>query len=110
MRGTPNIQATQRHAVHVPAANNPAVVTLTPETDEVLVVDQLNWSYDATPTGGRLTVTIGGATAFDVDITADGPGFMPSPRGLYGAANQTIVATLAAGGASCTGKLNVTYR
>lgn len=54
------MQAVQRNEVDAPAADTAAVVTLTPEVDEVIVIDQLTWSYDATPTGGRLTVTIGG--------------------------------------------------
>ena len=110
MRGTPNLQAPQLHATHAPAAATAAVITIAAEAEVVHVLDQIEWSYDAAPTGGRLTVTIGGTTVLDLSITADGPGFIPFPKGLYGTVNQAVVITLASGGGTVVGKINATYR
>jgi hypothetical protein len=111
MRGTANLDAEQRYAVHVPAADTAAVVTLTPDSaEELLAIDHIAWSYTASPTGGRLTVAIGGVTVLDLDITTGGPGPIEFGRGLVGKPGETIVVTLAAGGSGIGGKLNVSYR
>ena len=67
------------------------------------------WSYNAVPTNGRLTI-MGGGFNFDIDITADGPGFIPFPAPLHATDNTAIVVTLYAGGATVVGKLNVLGR
>lgn len=94
-----------------PAANTAAVVTLAAVTKNYYIVDAMQFSYDGDPTGGRLTVAIGGETVFDVSITKGGPGPIPIPPGLTrGVVNEACVVTLAAGGSNITGKLNLQYR
>lgn len=90
--------------IHVPASNTAAVVTLTALAGQRRIINAVQWSYTAAPTGGRLTIS-DGTTRFDVDITAAGPGGF----GLCipGDAGTEVVITLAAGGAGIVGKLNV---
>jgi hypothetical protein len=64
------------------------------------------WSYSATPTNGRLTI-FGGGFNFDIDITTDGPGFIPFPAPMHATNDTNIVVTLYAGGVQVVGKLNV---
>lgn len=92
---------------HAPAANNPAIVTYAAQVNLAHSIDAIMWSYDGTPTGGRLTVTDGGTTVFDVEITSGGPGFFNFPGGIRGSENSALVITLAAAGASVEGKLYV---
>jgi hypothetical protein len=70
------------------------------------------FSYDGTPTGGLLSVTVGGTTVLTQSITASGIG----PVDIGGIVSQrlsstglpaTIVVTLAAGGSGVTGYLTV---
>lgn len=64
------------------------------------------WSYSAAPTGGALTVTIGGRTLMTFDITSAGPGFIPTP--IYkGGDNEALVVTLAAPGGAVIGKVGL---
>jgi hypothetical protein len=64
------------------------------------------WSYNAVPTGGRLTI-MGGGFNFDVDITSGGPGFIPFNPPVHATDNANIVVTLYAGGVGVIGKLNL---
>lgn len=69
------------------------------------MIRYLAWSYNAVPTGGKLTITNAGATVMEIDITAAGPGALaPEYPGGLGA---SVVVTLAAGGSNVTGKINV---
>lgn len=96
-----------------PASNTACVVTLTgTATDTCLLVKQMIFSYDNAPTGGLLTVTVGGTTVLTQAITASGIG----PVDIGGIVSQrvsstgvpaTIVVTLSAGGAGVTGYLTV---
>ena len=87
-----------------PAANTAAVITLAAKENLKNVIHYIQWSYSAAPTGGRLFITFGGVTKFDVDITAAGPGGFDFY--LPGIVNEAVVITLAAGGAAIVGKLN----
>lgn len=94
---------------NVPAANTAAVLTLAAPTDTARrrVFSSVHWSYSGAPTGGRLTIASSGQSTYDVDITAGGPGYLTFPDNFRGAAGQTVVLTLAAGGAGVSGKINV---
>jgi hypothetical protein len=91
-------------AVSVPNAD----VTITYAPGRI-TLGNIVWSYNATPTGGRLTVT-GGGWNVDVDIIVGGPGFIPFDFGEYAVDNNDVVITLYAGGAGVVGKLNVLGR
>jgi len=67
---------------------------------------KLVWSYSEDPTGGALTITDGGTTVFQINITAGGPGFIPLDDMKF-TSNSAVVVTLAAGGGTCVGMLNV---
>jgi len=95
--------------VNAPGANAAAVITYAAAGAGVShVLGGVAWSYDADPTGGRLTITDDGNTVFDVNITSKGPGFFTFPRPKKGTANKALVITLAAGGSGVTGKVNAT--
>lgn len=98
----PNI----KNNIHVPAAATAAVVTLAAIENHRHVVHNIQWSYTAAPTGGRLTVAAGAVTIFDVDIIAGGPGgFNLLLKGIN--VNEALVVTLASGAGAVAGKLNV---
>jgi hypothetical protein len=70
-------------------------------------VAEVLWSYNAAPTGGRLTISgLQGGEVLDIDITASGPGPLLLPP-LAGAAGTSVVITLAGGGGAVVGKLTV---
>lgn len=105
-----NTESGLKHAVKNDAAGNAAaVITLAAVPGEFHVLDQLWFSYSAAPTGGRLTIAIGGVTKLDLDVTQSGPGPIPLNRMNGGKANEEVVITLAAGGSGVTGKLNIQY-
>ena len=95
---------------HLPASNTAAVVTkAAPGAGLFNVIGGVYWSYDGAPTGGSLKIEdVSGTIVLEVDITADGPGFLPfSPPIRNAAANTALIVTLAAGGSGVTGKLAV---
>ena len=93
--------------VHAPASNTAAVVTLSAPTDGTAhKVVQIDWSYDATPTGGKVTVAYG-STTYEVAVTVSGPGQLQFPHGVGNTTNQAVTVTLGAGGSGVTGKVNV---
>lgn len=88
------------------AGNAAAAVTVTAVTGKRILAATVTWSYSAAPTGGKLTVT-GSGTSFEVDITTVGPGTIDL---MYACSAATdLVVTLAAGGGTVVGKVNVAY-
>jgi len=65
------------------------------------------WSYSAAPTGGRLTIASTGQPTFDVDTPATGLNQLDPTQTFKGMPGQTVVVTLAGGGASVVAKLNI---
>lgn len=92
---------------HTPAANTAAVVTLAAAGAGVSnVIRGIAWGYSEAPTGGGLKIEDGvSTTVFSVPITTAGPGFIPVFG--KGSANTALVVTLAAGGETCVGSVNV---
>ena len=106
-------QAVQRTTsdVNAPASNTAAVLTYAAVSDRRHVLDGIQWSYSAAPTGGNLKVEDGsGTTVFSIDVTAAGPGFVPFAPGLAGRGNTAMIVTLAAGGSGVSGKVNASHR
>jgi hypothetical protein len=95
------------NAKHLPAADTAAVVTISSVDEYRHTIHKIVWSYSTDPTGGRLTISDGGTTEFDIDITKGGPGSLNFT--FCGAKESTLVVTLAAGGGGITGKLYVEY-
>lgn len=95
--------------VHDPIANTAAIITLGAAGVGISnVISGIAWSYNADPTGGNLIVENGsGSTVFSIDITNQGPGFIPFNPPKKGTANTDMIITLAAGGASVVGKVNL---
>lgn len=93
---------------HATAAPNTAVVITLPAGARQ-EISGVCWSYNATPTNGRLTI-MGGKFNFDIDITDRGPGFIPFVPPVHANDNNPIVVTLAAAGAAVVGKLNLLGR
>lgn len=76
--------------------------------DRKRVIDRVDWSYSAAPTGGRLTIASGAQATYDLDIAAAGPGVVDFSRGGFkGLAATSLVVTLAGGGGAVVGKLNI---
>jgi len=90
------------------AANAAVAVTYAALADRCHVLWQIEWSYSAAPTGS-LTITDGGTTMLQLDITAAGPDSIVYEPPKKAKLNSAVVVTLAAGGAGVVGKLNVTH-
>ncbi len=99
--------------LNVPAAHTDAVITLAAVTGEAHIVSGIAWSYGGVANlpsyvaMGRLTIADGSDTIFDLDIGAPGIGsvvFDPPKRGRSG---RAMTVTLADGGASVQGKVNL---
>lgn len=94
--------------LHAPAANTAAIITLAAVADKRHHIAQIIYSYSGAPAGGRLSITDGGVTVFDQDITSGGSlGPLQFSNPLRFAVNSAVVITLAAGGGTVVGKLNV---
>jgi hypothetical protein len=94
--------------VHTPAADTAAVVTLAAAGAGICnIVHQIVWSYSEMPTSGNLKVKDGATTIFSVDVTVGGPGPIRFEPGIKGTVNTAMTITLAAGGGTCVGKVNV---
>ena len=87
------------------AANADAVVTITAHSQQQNYLHHIQWSYDQTPTGGKLTVQdgAGGPILWEQAITAAGPGGQDPDE--LGSVSTALVITLAAGGAGVTGRI-----
>ena len=86
---------------------NVAITLITPALKRnyaVLIV----WSYDGTPTTGRLTISglDAASDTIDLDIRAAGPAPFQLPP-VASAVGTDLVITLHAGGGGIIGKLNV---
>ena len=95
-----------------PAANTAAVVSYPAAgIGWANVISDITWSYSGTGTlsGGNLLIQDGSATILTVDVTSQGAGFLPLTRPKVGSPNQAMTITLAAGGASVSGKVNCTH-
>lgn len=92
---------------HTPSANTDAVITVTADSNQFWVLDWIAFSYDGNPTGGKITVEIGGVVAMELSVTSAGLQHLDfSTAPVYTETkNQSMVITLAAGGAGVTGKL-----
>lgn len=88
------------------AANTAVAITFQPTRARHEFAGTVVWSYSEDPTAGRLTIT-GGGFNFDIDITSGGPGFIPFQVPMHAMDDAPIVFTLAAGGGTCVGKLNI---
>lgn len=94
-------------ALNTPAVNTNAVVTLTPPGGSRIVIDSIIYSYNAAPTGGRITIVDGATTVMDIDDTGAGQqALLQGTSGLASLAiDNAVVITLFAAGAAVTGKL-----
>jgi hypothetical protein len=98
-----------RAADHQPAVNTAAIATIAAESNTIICGKQVHWSYDGVPTGGKLTIKSGTTVIDEVDIISGGPGFLPLD-GFETVAGELLSATLAAGGATVTGKVSISGR
>lgn len=100
--------------LNVPAAHTAAVITLAAATDQAHVVSGVIYSYagaanlpsEVAP--GRLTIADGSDTIFDIDIPSSGVFSIQFSPPKQGRAGRAMTITLADGGASVQGKLNLT--
>jgi hypothetical protein len=88
------------------ASDTAVVITLAAKAGQRHMIHGLQWSYTGGTPAGSITVENGsGTTIFSCGITASGPGgFMAFLRGSI---NTAMIITLAAGGVSIVGKLNI---
>lgn len=97
---------------HTPAADTAAVVTLAAVADEMHHIDGIICGYDETPAAARITISDGVQDDLTVpivvaDIVSIGFGGHPV---FIGGAGLAVVVTLAAGGGTASGELNVSVR
>ena len=87
-----------------PAVNTAATWTLAADAKNGWAIKQIIFGYDSAPTGGFLSITWGTNT-ISVPVTSGGAGplILEPPRVFP--LNTAVVITLAAAGASVTGKI-----
>lgn len=96
--------------VNMVATGTPAQsITLSADAARPIILSQVFYSYSGVPVGGNVTISDGSSnTYFNLDVTASGAGTpITFAIPLAGATNSNVVVTLASGGASITGKLNL---
>lgn len=93
-------------ADHQPASNTEAVATISNGKNYTIKGRMVHYSYSAAPTGGKLTIKSGTTVISEVDVTAAGPGHLPL-NGFDSTVNETLSATLAAGGVGVSGKVSI---
>lgn len=87
-----------------PLLNAPAAITLLAVVDHYHYISRVYWSYSGVPVAGGITITDGGVTVFNLDITLGGNDSRDvniksvSP-------NTAMVVTLASGGVGIQSKL-----
>lgn len=92
-------------ADHQPAANTAAVATISNGKNYNVDLKSAVWSYSATPTNGKLTITSGAVTVLEVDCPSAGPGFLLLEGFGSLVKGDAVAATLAAGGGTVVGKV-----
>jgi len=96
-------------ATAVSGAGAAVALTFTPaEPNDFVEIGQIDFSYSGAPTGGGITITDGGTTVWQCDLSTAGPAsiMFTQPR-MSRAKGNTVVVTLAGGGGGLVGKLNV---
>jgi len=94
------------NATAVGAANAAVSLQINTDNDKFIEIDQIDYSYSAAPVGGGIQVLDGATVLWQRDIVnaADSIYFM-QPRS--GGKGRSLTITLAAGGGSAVGKINV---
>lgn len=109
----PNILEKDTHGIPVTetaTSGEDAVINIAAKADEAWVIDCIDWSYDADPTDGYLTIKINNVIVWQIHITTAGPGaFRWGDGPIYTpVVNQAVVVTLSDGSVNST--LNVRYK
>jgi hypothetical protein len=108
VRGTSLDAATAN--VSAPAANTAATITVTAVAAKKHKLVKIGYSYNATPTGGNIKVEApAGTVMWTMDVGALGEKLIDFAYPLAMPVNTNMVVTLAAAGATVTGKLNIQY-
>lgn len=93
---------------HAPAADTDAVVVVSAVAGNPIIVEQITFSYSATPTGGSITINDGLATVWGpFPIVIGGTQAVTFSPPLHGTAGNTLTVTLAAGGGGITGTVAI---
>ena len=112
MRGNPStVPAPPSFETSFPDAGNLALIEKDAVPGVTHVVRRVDWSYDETPTGGRLKISFnsGAEVLLDIDIRASGEGFVDfGETGKFAGPNKDLDVALYAGTGTCTGKLMAT--
>jgi hypothetical protein len=90
------------------ATNAAAVITLPAVPNAChAITEGIAYSYGSSGslTNGRITVAFGGVTDFVIDISAKGNGYVPYRKAAP--VNTAVTVTIADGGASVDGKINI---
>lgn len=97
-------------AAQAPAANTAAVDTLAATSGQQWVLNNVRWSYSATPTAGSLTIAwtdpVAGNVSETYYIAAGGPGALMLGNRVF-STGSAVTLTLAAGGSSVSGTVYV---
>lgn len=85
-------------------ADGATVITITGQAGRCIVVEQVVWSYSASPAGGSVTIA-DGTTTLSWDVTSGGFDQCVFSPPLAFAAGATVTITLADPGGAIVGKL-----
>jgi hypothetical protein len=89
-------------------ANGAATIIYPATTGQAHRLTMLSASYSSTPTGGVLAVLDGATTVMSLHVDSAAPLLVPLPAGGFmGTVGNAVTIMLSAGGAGCTGTLNV---
>ena len=96
---------------HTPLANTDAAITIDADADHAWVVEEIDWSYSAAPTGGQVSILYDLVVKWRLDVPNAGLGSFRFPNGFFQTVkNQELYVKLTAGGAGVTGKLAIRVR
>lgn len=94
-------------ASNTPLVNVAAVITLAATAGKRYRLNKVIASYNAAPTGGKLTITVNAVDILVLDLPS--VGVYDFDLLIEAAEKQAVVITLAAAGAAVTGKLYTEY-
>ena len=103
------ITVTNSNAYQQSSVNQSAIVSYSASSGVMQVIGGVGWSYSGTGTmAGQLTIQDESENiVFQIDITDTGPGFIPFNPPITTGSGHGITVTLAGGGSSIIGKVNV---
>lgn len=89
--------------IHAPSSNTAATITYPSISRTTHIIEEIDFSYSGTPTGGLLTVADGSTTVWEIGLPASGAFFKRFNPPIKGTPEGAVTITLAAGGSGVSG-------